>query len=145
MPQGSTTKGYQYISPNLSFPCNGVVSKWKLEVMERSSAVFLQVWRPNGTDYSRVAETVHYKPWSDTTVEVITSMTVSAGDVIGIFSPRHVGVEVELAPVPDHTLLQGSRSDNAFSPSGVFHDNDVSSTVVGSSPLVSVAFGKTTS
>lgn len=143
MPQGSTAKGYQYISPNLSFPCNGVVSKWKLGVAADSTPIYLQVWRPNGTDYSRVAETVHYKPWSETTVEVITDMTVSAGDVIGIFSPRYVGVEIELAPVPDHTLLQGSRSDNTFSPSGVFYDSDVSSTVVGSSPLVSVAFGET--
>ena len=133
--------GYQYISPNLTFPCDGVVTEWKIGIDDRDNKqVYLQIWRPNGTGYSRVAETV-YTHSIGTVVEVPTDMTVSAMDVIGFFVPRpgRVGLRVAWAPVPGHTLLQGMRSSESASPVATFSD---SPTTLSSSPLVSVVFGK---
>ena len=128
--------GYQYISPNLTFPCDGVVTKWKIGTENRNDQqVHLQIWRPVGTDYSHVAETDYTHSGGQTIAEVTTDMTVSAGDVIGFFIPRR-GLRVAWAPVPDHTLLQGERS---VSPLTTFTD---SPTPLSSSPLVSVMFGK---
>ena len=51
--------GYQYISPNLTFPCDGSVTKWKIGTETKDTEqVYLQIWRPTETDYTRVAETV---------------------------------------------------------------------------------------
>ena len=136
-----TTSGYQYISPNLTFPCPGVVTKWKIGA-EAAGALYLQIWRSDGLNYSRVDESFHFKS-NDEPAEFSTNVTVSAGDVIGFFIPRIFGLEVDIAPVPDYTLLQGSRSGRFATPSGTFHESDVSSTVVGSSPLVTVEFGNT--
>ena len=135
--------GYQYISPNLTFPCDGVVTEWKIGMEnKKNKPVYLQIWRPNGTGtgYSRVAES-DYTHSSDTSIAVVTTdMTVSAGDVIGFFLPRDgMGPKVAWAPVPDHTLLQGMRSTKGVSPVATFSD---SSTALSSSPLVSVIFSK---
>ena len=139
VPRDEAQEGYQYISPNLTFPCDGVATKWKIGTENRNNQqVYLQIWRPFGTDYSRVAETVYTNSGGQTIAEVTTDMTVSAGDVIGFFIPRgNNGLKV--APVPDHTLLQGERS--AETPLTTFTD---SPTPLSSSPLVSVMFGKCT-
>ena len=83
--RGSTTDDrYQYIAPNLTFPCDGVVTKWKIGTEnENNAAVYLQIWRPNGTDYSRVTETVYTHSGGKAIAQVSTDMTVSAGDVVG--------------------------------------------------------------
>ena len=135
--------GFQYISPNLTFPCDGVVTKWKIGIKDdNKDQVYLQIWRPDGTDYSRVAETVYTHNNDQAIAEVTTNMTVSAGDVIGFYIPRRaIALRVALAPVPDHTLLQGVRSIQSVSPVATFTDNP---TTLSSSPLVSVMFGKCT-
>ena len=135
--------GYQYISPNLTFPCDGVVTKWKIGTEEKNNEqVYLQIWRPTETDYTRVAETVYIHSGGETISEVTTNMTVSAGDVIGFFIPkRGDGLRVAWAPVPDHTLLQGMQSAAGVSPVATFSG---SPTTLSSSPLVSVIFGKCT-
>ena len=90
----------------------------------------------------RVAETV-YTHSGGTIAEVLTNMTVSAGDVIGFFIPRGAeGLRVAWAPVPDHTLLQGMmRSAGGVSPVATFSGNH---STLSSSPLVSVIFGRCT-
>jgi len=136
--------GYQYISPNLTFPCDGAVAKWKIGTEDQNNEqLYLQIWRPTGTDYTRVAETV-YTHSGGTIAEVLTNMTVSAGDVIGFFIPRPggEGLGVAWTPVPDHTLLRGMmRSTNRESPVATFSG---SRRTLSSSPLVSVIFGKCT-
>ena len=144
VPNGRADHGYQYISPNLTFPCDGVVTKWKIGTEDQDNQqVYLQIWRPTETDYMRVAETVYTHSGGGTTSEVLTNMTVSAGDVIGFFIPRPggEGLRVAWASVPDHTLLQGmTRSANGVSPVATFSG----SPILSSSPLVSVIFGKCT-
>ena len=145
MPFERADDGYQYISPNLTFPCDGVVTKWRIGTEGQSNdQVYLQIWRPTETDYTRVAETVYTHSGGGTIAEVLTNMTVSAGDVIGFFIPRggKEGLRVAWAPVPDHTLLQGMmRSADGVSPVATFSG---SPTTLSSSPLVSVIFGKCT-
>ena len=150
VPDELAEDGYQYISPNLTFPCDGVVTKWKIGTEdENNDQVYLQIWQPTETDYTRVAETVYTHSGGGTISEVLTNMTVSAGDVIGFFIPRRgrgpqgdVGLRVAWAPVPDHTLLRGMmRSANGVSPIATFSGNP---TTLSSSPLVSVIFGKCT-
>ena len=137
--------GYQYISPNLTFPCDGVVTKWKIGTENRNDQqVHLQIWRPVGTDYSRVAETVYTNSGDQTITEVPTDMNVLEGDVIGFYVPRNtrdnnVGLRLAWAPVPNHILLQGVRSAVGVSPVATFTG---SPTPLSSSPLVSVMFGK---
>lgn len=143
VPNDRTIDRYQYISPNLSFPCAGVVTKWKFGTINVENAeAYLQIWRPDGTDYSRVTETL-YTHIGGTIAEVSTDMTVSARDVIGFFTPRVdlnvLGLRVALAQFSDHTLLQGPRSASDALPEARF--SDIRSTL-SSSPLVSVAFGK---
>ena len=136
--------GYQYISPNLTFPCDGVVTEWKIGVEDKNQQVYLQIWRPNGAGYSRVAETVYTNSNGATIAEVTTDMTVSAMDVIGFFIPRpgRLGLRLAWTPVPGHTLLQGmSRSADHVSPVATF--SGIPATL-SSSPLVSVIFGKCT-
>jgi len=137
--------GYQYISPNLTFPCDGIVTKWKIGTEDKSNEqLYLQIWRPTETDYMRVAETVYTHSRGGTIAEVLTNMTVSGGDVIGFFIPRpgRDGLRVAWAPVPDHTLLQGMmRSDLGISPVATFCGNP---SILSSSPLVSVIFGRCT-
>jgi len=136
----STTSGIQYISPNLTFPCPGVVTKWKIGAFARG-ALFLQIWRPDGMSYSRVNQSVYFETTGEP-VEVFTNMSVLAGDVIGFWTRRLSQFELSIAPVPDYTLLQGSQSGFVvFTPSETFHQSDVSSTVVGASPLVTVSYG----
>ena len=144
VPSDRADVGYQYISPNLTFPCDGVVSKWKIGTENRNNErVYLQIWQPVGTSYSRVAETIYTHSSAAAIVEVTTDMTVSAGNVIGFFIPNgfSVGLRVAWAAVPDHTLLQGMKSTKAVSPEATFSD---SLTTLSSSPLVSVIFGKCT-
>ena len=141
---GSTADdGYQYISPNLTFPCDGVVTEWKIGVEDKNQQVYLQIWRPNGTGYSRVAETVYTNSRSATIAEVPTDMTVSAMDVIGFFIPRpgRVGLRLAWTPVSGHTLVQGMKSSESVSPVATF--SDIFATL-SSSPLVSVIFGQCT-
>ena len=144
VPNDRADDGYQYISPNLTFPCDGVVTKWKIGTEDQDNEqLYLQIWRSTETDYTRVAETVHTHG-GGTIAEVVTNMTVSAGDVIGFFIPRPggEGLRVAWTPVPDHTLLQGMmRSANSESPVATFSG---SPTTLSSSPLVSVIFGKCT-
>ena len=147
MPSGGgsrTPDRYQYIAPNLTFPCDGVVTKWKIGTEnERNTKVYLQIWRPDGTGYSRVTETVYTNNDQESISEVVTDMTVSAGDVVGFFMQSgEEGLRLAWAPVPDHTLLRGSRSARGVTPAATF--NDASTTILGSSPLVSVEFGKCT-
>ena len=145
VPNDRADDGYQYVSPSLTFPCDGVVTKWKMGVEKKQNElVYLQIWRPRGTDYSRVAEYMYSHGVSGDVAEVTTDMTVSAGDVIGFFIPRggKEGLRVAWAPVPDHTLLQGMmRSAAGVSPVTSFSD---SPSTLSSSPLVSVIFGKCT-
>ena len=135
------SRGYQYIFPNLTFPCDGVVTNWRIGSNARGS-LYLQIWRLDGANYNRIEESLYFTGSEEVVAEVSTNMTVSAGDVAGIFVATLTGIELEIAPVPDHTFLQGSRSDILVSPSGTFHSTDISSIVMGSSPLVTVAFGK---
>ena len=143
MPFERADDGYQYISPNLTFPCDGVVTKWKIATEDQNNEqVYLQIWRPTETNYTRVAETVYTHSGGGTISEVLTNMTVSAGDVIGFFIPRggFVGLRVAWTLVPDHTLLRGMMRSAAFvSPVATFSG---SPTTLSSSPLVSVMFGK---
>ena len=141
MPNDRAEDGYQYISPNLTFPCDGVVTKWKIGTEDgNNDQVYLQIWQPTETDYTRVAETVYNHSGGATISEVLTNMTVSGGDVIGFFIPNGLaGLRVAWAPVPDHTLLQGMQSADGVSPVTTFSG---SPTTLSSSPLVSVIFGK---
>ena len=142
VPSGRARHGFQYISLNLSFPCDGVVTKWKIGTENSNNQqVHLQIWRPVGTDYSRVAETVYTHSRGPVITEIPTDMTVSAGDVIGFFTPRNgsEGLRLALVPAPDHTLLQGMTSAENVSPVATFTD---SLTTLRSSPLVSVVFSK---
>ena len=140
VPDDTARDGYQYISPNLSFPCDGVVTKWKIGVEDKKNEqVYLQIWQPSGRAYSRVSEYMYDHADGGAIAEVVTDMTVSAGDVIGFFIPRRgIGLRMAWAPVPDHTLLQGERSDESVSPVATFTG---SPTTLSSSPLVSVMFG----
>ena len=133
---------YQYIAPNLTFPCDGVVTKWKIGTEnENTAAVYLQMWRPDGTDYSRVTETVYTHSGGEAIAKVSTDMTVSAGDVVGFYMQGGTeGLKVAWTLVPDHTLLRGSRSTRGATLVATF--SDVSTTILSSSPLVSVEFGK---
>ena len=136
----STTQGCQYISPNLTFPCPGVVTKWKIGAFA-SGTLYLQIWRPDGLNYRRVNQSVYFETTGEP-VEVFTNMSVLAGDVIGFWTRRLSLSELRIAPVPDYTLLQGSQSGFlVFTPSETFHQSDVSLTLVGASPLVTVAYG----
>ena len=140
----TAANGYQYISPNLTFPCDGVVTKWKIGTENRRNElaiVYLQIWRPVGTVYSRVAETIYTHSGDEAIAEVPTSMPVSAMDVIGFFIPNgfSVGLRVAWAAVPDHTLLQGMMSSEGITPVATFSG---SPTTLSSSPFVSVIFGK---
>ena len=139
-PSERAEDGYQYIAPNLTFPCDGVATKWKIGVEDKKNEqVYLQIWQPSGRAYSRVSEYVYDHTDGGAIAEVVTDMTVSAGDVIGFFIPRRgKGLRVAWAPVPDHTLLQGERSDESVSPVATFTGNP---TTLSSSPLVSVMFG----
>ena len=143
MPFERADDGYQYISPNLTFPCDGVVTKWRIGTEGQSNdQVYLQIWRPTETDYTRIAETVYTHSGGATISEVPTNMTVSGGDVIGFFIPNGLeGLRVAWAPVLDHTLLQGMQSADGVSPVATFSG---SPTTLSSSPLVSVIFGKCT-
>ena len=117
------------------------MTKWKIGTEDKNQQLYLQIWRSNGSDYRRVAETPYTNSGGATTAEVTTNMTVSTGDVIGFFIPRpgDVGLRVAWAPVPDHTLLRGvMRSGNDDSPVVTFSG---SHTTLNSSPLVSVIFG----
>ena len=68
-------------------------------------------------------------------------MTVSAGDVVGFYMQSgKEGVRLAWFPVPDDTLLRGSRSAAGVAPVATFSDD--STTILSSSPLVSVEFGK---
>ena len=144
VPRDRADDGYQYIAPNLTFPCDGVVTKWKIGTEnENNAAVYLQIWRPNGTDYSRVTETVYTHSGGEAIAEVSTDMTVSARDVVGFFMQTYrEGLRLAWASVPDHTLLRGSRSAQGVTPVATF--SDVSAATLSSSPLVSVEFGKCT-
>ena len=145
VPSDTATSGYQYISRNLTFPCDGVVTKWKIGTdNSNNQQVYLQIWRPVGTDYSRVAETVYTHSSGQAIAELTTSMTVSAGDVIGFFTPTGLGVglRVAWASFSDHILLRGmERSVDGATPVAAFTG---SPTTLSSSPLVSVMFGKCT-
>ena len=140
-PNERAEEGYQYIAPNLTFPCDGVVTKWKIGVENQNQEVYLQIWRPDGTDYSRVAETVYTHSRGETITEVSADMTVSAGDAVGFFAPMPGGDGLRLAwaLVPDHTLLQGGMSNNGDTPVATFTDSHI---IFSSSPLVSVMFGE---
>ena len=139
-PSERAEDGYQYIASNLTFPCDGVVTKWKIGVEDKKNEqVYLQIWQPSGRTYSRVSEYMYNHTDGGAIAEVVTDMTVSAGDVIGFFIPRRgIGLRVAWAPVPDHTLLQGERSAESVSPVATFTGNP---TTLSSSPLVSVMFG----
>ena len=149
VPNDRAEGGYQYISLNLTFPCDGAVTKWKIGTEnQEKEQVYLQIWRPTGTGYMRVAETVYSNSSGGNISEVATNMTVSARDVIGFFIPRSgekglgQGLRVAWVPVPDHTLLRGMlRSTEGESPVATFSG---SPTTLSSSPLVSVIFGKCT-
>ena len=145
VPNDRAEGGYQYISLSLTFPCDGAVTKWKIGTENQTAEqVYLQIWRPTGTGYMRVAETVYSHSGVATISEVCTNMAVSAGDVIGFFIPRlgGQGLRVAWVPVPDHTLLRGMmRSTEGESPVATFSGID---TTLSASPLVSVIFGKCT-
>ena len=145
VPNDRAEGGYQYISLNLTFPCDGAVTKWKIGTEnQEKEQVYLQIWRPTGTGYMRAAETVYSHSGGGNISEVATNMTVSARDVIGFFIPRlgGQGLRVAWVPVPDHTLLRGMmRSTEGESPVATFSG---SPTTLSSSPLVSVIFGKCT-
>ena len=143
-PHSTTPDRYQYIAPNLTFPCDGVVTKWKIGTEnENSAAVYLQIWRPDGTDYSRVTETVYTHSGGEAIAEVSTHMTVSPGDVVGFFMHEgSFGLKLAWVPDPHHTLLRGSRTGTSATPAAAF--TGVSSTRFYASVLVSVIFGKCT-
>ena len=142
MPNDGADPGYQYIAPNLTLPCDGVVTKWKIGIENSNNGrVYLQIWQPNGTDYHRVDESLYTHSTGGTIAEVSTSMTVSAGDVVGFFIPNdnQLRLRVAWASVPGHTILQGMRSDNGEIPVATFSDIHAA---FSSSPLVSIGFGK---
>ena len=89
VPNDRAPNGFQYISPNLTFPCDGAVTQWKIATEDQNNEqVYLQIWRPTETDYTRVAETVYTHSGGGTISEVLTNMTVSRGDVIVFFYPK---------------------------------------------------------
>ncbi len=145
VPNDRAEGGYQYISLNLTFSCDGAVTKWKIGTENQTAVqVYLQIWRPTGTGYMRVAEIAYNHSGVATISEVCTNMTVSARDAIGFFIPRsgEKGLRVACVPVPDHTLLQGMmRSTEGESPVATFSG---SHSTLSASPLVSVIFGKCT-
>ena len=142
MPDDRVDDRYQYTAPNLTFPCDEVVTKWKIGTEnENNAAVYLQIWRPDGADYSRVTETVYTHSGGEAIAAVSTDMTVSAGDVVGFFMQEGGdGLRVAWAPVPDHTILRGRESAGGVTPVATF--SDISTTILSSSPLVSVEFSK---
>ena len=47
------------------------MTKWKIETEDRNNdQVYLQIWRPTETDYTRVAETVYAHSGGATIAEV---------------------------------------------------------------------------
>ena len=64
VPKERAKDGYQYISPNLTFPCDGAVTKWKIGTENKDDRV-----------YSRVTETSHTNSGDATISEVTTNMT----------------------------------------------------------------------
>ena len=144
VPNDRAVDGYQYIAPNLTFPCDGVVTEWKIGTEnKKNEVVYLQIWQRDGASYSRVSEYKYCHTGSGEVAEVATDMTVSVGNVVGFFIPRpgREGLRVAWASVPDHTLLQGMRSADGATPVATFSENP---TTLSSSPLVSVVFGKHT-
>ena len=128
VPNDRADDDYQYIAPNLTLPCDGVVTKWKVGIRgKHNRQVYLQIWQPNGTDYHP----------GGTIAEVSTNMIVSAGDVIGVFVLKGVRLRVAWASVPDYTILQGMSSDSGSTPVAPFSDT---CSTFSSSPLVSIGF-----
>ena len=77
------------IFPNLAFPCDGVVTKWKIGTEnDDGDEAYHQILGPNGTNYSHVAETLYTHSRGEGIADVLINMSVLAGDVVGFFTPR---------------------------------------------------------
>ena len=130
----------QYIIPELNFSCAGTVTQWKvgLESGEVDQSVNLQIWRSvSAGEYSRVAEVAYTK--SNNRIAIATvpvSMSVMAGDMVGFYVP-----EGQLQP---HTMpkVGFTMYTTEGGPSSLQSGLDP---VVGQSPYISVAFGKSCS
>ena len=134
------TDGVQYIAPNLSFSQDGVIRQWKIGVEDKTDeSVYLQLWRLNGGSFTRVGETLYVKSTAGEIVEVPTSMSASAGDVVGFYNPRPGGDGLKLnwVSVTNHVMYGGDRSGDSKAPLSTIEIMDTFS----SSPLLSISFG----
>ena len=127
----------QYIIPELNFSCDGTVTQWKvgLEGGGNGQSVNLQIWRSVGAgEYTSVTEVVYTKTVRDESLATVpVSMSVMAGDMVGFYVP---GGQLEPHTVPNVGFTMyttgGSPSSSLSS----------LSSVVGSSPYISVVFGE---
>ena len=140
VPGDTVTDGVQYIAPNLSFSQDGVIRQWKIGVEDRTDeSVYLQLWRLNGGSFIRVGETLYVKSTAGEIVEVPTSMSASAGDVVGFYNPRPGGDGLKLnwVSVTNHVMYGGERSGDREAPLSTIEIMDT----FASSPLLSISFG----
>jgi hypothetical protein len=122
-----------YIAPDLMFECDGVITEWKvgLESGGNNQRVLMQVWRPINDHHTRISEVTYTKTNDEVLAQVPASMTVSVGDVVGIY-------------IPDRQLEPLWISTSGFS---LYSQGNSAPTVtvsnmaaVQSSPLVTVVF-----
>ena len=127
----------QYIIPELSFSCDGTVTQWKvgLERGGNNQEVNLQIWHSVGQgEYTRVTEVVYTKTVGNERIATVpVSMSVMAGDMVGFYVP---GGELRPHTLPDVGLTMYTTDGSPTSSLSAL------SSVVGSSPYISVVFGK---
>ena len=134
--------GYQYVFPQLNFPCDGVITQWVIGIVEEQlkRTLHLQVWFQNKTNsdlYHLRDEVIFYKSEEVATATVDSCVTASAEDVVGVYL-YYDHLRLRKTNVDGYTLLAGKWSDRvAPSPTLL-----VDSTGEGTSPYISVVFSK---
>ena len=125
---------HQYIASDLKFECDGVIREWKvgLEGGGNNQAVQLQVWHPSNTHYSLISEVTYTKTNGEMIAQVPASMTVSAGDVVGLYVP-----DKQLEP-----LWISKHGFNLYTIQGGAQTSVVVVNSIASSPLITVVFGE---
>ena len=100
----------------------------------------LQVWYQNETNsdlYHLRDEVIFYKPSNAKLATIDSCVTVSAGDIVGVYMYMN-RLEVAYTSVTGYTALIGMESNGEVAPSPTL---SVSSIGQDSSPRISVVFG----
>ena len=85
-----TRDSQQRVFPDITFTCNGSITKWIVGAREGNSSSELQIWRRSGSDYTKVGSTqlTAQSLTSDPNVyEYIPSppLGFQEGDVLGVY------------------------------------------------------------